>query len=237
VILAVALDTAGAEASRAFAEAENLDDVPPPLQRIMGWDDALWSRAGRPQFPCLLDESHQVARLYDLINVPSAVWIDEKGHIVRPPENAGAFDAVRHIDLETFEIPAEIAAKGSAVRQQYVNAVRDWVRNGERSEFALSREAVERRLAGPSETDSEATAHFQLGAHLYRQGEPEAAQPFLAEAVRLRPDSWTFRRQKIALSSRDAVGELAADAEFWDAVNKLGDRPYYAPIEMSGMPE
>lgn len=236
MILAIALDTAGAAAAQAFAEADSLAEIPPPLQRIMGWDEELWSRAGRPSFPCLLDESHQVARLYDLVNVPSAVWIDESGRIVRPPENAGAFDAVRHIDLETFAIPDEIAAQGAAVRRQYVDAVRDWVRKGEASEYALSPEEIQRRLHGPSETDSLATAHFQVGAYLYRNGNPAAAEPFLREAVRLRPESWTFRRQKIACASREAVGELAADEEFWDAVHKLGERPYYDPIDMPGMP-
>ena len=64
-----------------------------------------------------------------------------------------------------------------------------------------------------------------------------SAQSFLGEAVRLRPGSWTFRRQKIAAANEEAVGELAATPEYWEAVNKLGDRPYYEPIDMPGMPE
>jgi hypothetical protein len=236
VILAVALDTAGSRAAQVFAEAENLSDVPPPIQHIMGWDEALWSRAGRPQFPCLIDETHRVARLYDIVNVPTAVWIDEQGRIVRPPESAGAFDVVKHIDFETFAIPDDVAARGRAVRHQYVDAVRDWVRKGDASAYALSPAEVQRRLHGPGEEASLATAHFQIGVHLYRAGAHEAAQPFFEEAVRLRPESWTFRRQKIAVGSEEAIGDFAATPEYWEAVEKLGDRPYYEPVDMPGMP-
>jgi hypothetical protein len=221
VILAVALDTGGAAAARAFAEAGSLDDVPQALQRIMGWDDQLWSRARRPEFPCLL---------------PMAVWIDEQGGIVRPPECAGAFDGLRQLDLATFSLPDDVAARGRAVRRHYVDAVRDWVRKGSGSVYALSPEEVAGRLEHSSESDSLAAAHFQIGAYLYRHGETGAAQPFLGEAARLRPDAWTFLRQKIAVSSEEAVGGFAATPEYWEAVSGLGDRPYYPPIDMPGMP-
>ena len=68
------------------------------------------------------------------------------------------------------------------------------------------------------------------------RGEAKAAQVFLEEAVRLRPDAWTFRRQKIAVASEQAVGDFAATPEYWEAVNELGDRAYYPPIDMPGMP-
>lgn len=237
MILAVALDTGGASAARPFAEAGNLDGVPPALQRIMGWGDELWSRARRPQFPCLIDEDHRVARLYDITNVPTAVWIDERGRIVRPPESAGAFDGVRQLDVATLSLPDDVAARGRAVRRHYVDAVRDWVRKGSRSVYALSPEELTGRLEDSSENDSLAAAHFQIGAYLYRHGETQAAQPFLEEAVRLRPDAWTFLRQRIAVASEEAVGNFAATPEYWEAVKRLGDRPYYAPIDMPGMPK
>jgi hypothetical protein len=237
VILAVALDTGGAAAARAFAEAGSLDGVPPALQRIMGWDDELWSRARRPQFPCLLDENHRVARLYGITNVPTAVWIDERGRVVRPPECAGAFDGVRQLDVATFSLPDEVAARGRAVRRHYVDAVRDWARKGSGSVYVLSPEELAGRLEDSTETDSLAAAHFQIGAYLHRHGESQAAQTFLEEAARLRPDAWTFLRQKIAVASEGAVGGFAATPEYWEAVKKLGDRPYYPPIDMPGMPE
>ena len=49
----------------------------------------------RPTYPCLIDRDHHVADLYNLVNVPQAVWIDEHGRIVRPPETAGSTDGFR----------------------------------------------------------------------------------------------------------------------------------------------
>ena len=49
-----------------------------------------WIEAAAPTFPCLIDREHRVAELYNLVNVPQAVWIDETGRMVRPPESAGS---------------------------------------------------------------------------------------------------------------------------------------------------
>jgi hypothetical protein len=230
-VIAVALDAAGADAARAFAEAPDASDVPPPLRKLMGWDDALWEAATRPSYPSLLDTDHRVARLFNITNVPSAVWIDEAGRVVRPPENAGAYDMLRDIDLATFEIPDQVAANGRAARAEYLDAVRDWVAKGADSQFALSPAEVNRRSNGPSAQESLATAHFQIGAWHTSRNNLDAAKPFFEEAVRLRPDSWTFRRQKIASADKEAIGELAASPEFWEAVNGLGERSYYEPFK------
>lgn len=230
MVLAVALDSVGADAAQAFTEVPNAADVPPPVRRLMGWDDAMWEAAGRPSYPCLLDTEHRVAKLYNLTNVPSALWIDEAGRVVRPAEHAGAYDMLREIDLETFEIPDEAANAGRENRARYVDALRDWVAKGDKSAFVLSPDEVAKRSPGPSATDSLAHAHFQIGALYSSTGDLDGAKPFFDEAVRLRPDSWTFRRQRIASESREAVGELAASPDFWEAVNKLGDRNYYEPF-------
>ena len=72
----------------------------------MGWDDDFTSRAGIPQYPCLIDQKHITGELYEFINVPMAVWIDEKGRVVRPAEPAGvAEDIVRAMDPKTYQIP------------------------------------------------------------------------------------------------------------------------------------
>ena len=57
----------------------------------------------KPTFPCLVDREHRVAELYDIINVPSAVWIDEVGHMVRPVEPAGMSDAVVKAMTATYQ--------------------------------------------------------------------------------------------------------------------------------------
>lgn len=228
--MAVALDTGGAKAAEAFATVPDASDVPPPLRSLMGWGERLWEAARKPEYPCLLDTSHLVARLYNITNVPSAVWIDEEGLMVRAPEHAGVKDMLREINLETFEIPETAAAAGQAARLGYLDALRDWVTKGPDSRFALSPDEIARRAPGPSTQDSVATAHFQIGTWYASRGDLEAAKPFFEEAVRLRPDSWTFRRQKIAVSDPAAVGEIAADEGFWEAVHALGEKNYYEPF-------
>ena len=65
-VVTVALDSAGPEAARP------------------------WIEAARPEHPALIDEQHRLDELFGIVNVPSGVWIDEAGVIVRPPEPAFA---------------------------------------------------------------------------------------------------------------------------------------------------
>ena len=53
-------------------------EIPKELQDIMGWDAEQVSRAGVPMYPCLIDEKHRVGELYNMVNVPTAVWINEE---------------------------------------------------------------------------------------------------------------------------------------------------------------
>ena len=46
-------------------------------------------RKSKATHPSLIDEDHLVADLYNMVNVPQAVWIDEEGRIVRPTEVPG----------------------------------------------------------------------------------------------------------------------------------------------------
>ena len=202
----------------------------------LGWDESLARAAAAPAYPCLLDERHSVAELYGMVNVPTAVWIDEEGHIVRPPEPPGASDAFRQMNLVTREVPPVAAADRKVRRQVYVGAVRDWIQNGAASRHVLPPDEVRRRMRGLGEPESLATAHFRLGVLLARRGDGTAAAPHLQRAVELRPESWTFRRQKIVLSDPALTSQLAATPEFWQAVQALGDKFYYTPNDMEGMP-
>ena len=207
------------------------------MRDIMGWDASLWSRASVPAYPCLIDQNHVVAELYDMVNVPTAVWIDESGRMVRPPEPAGSSDGFRAMDPTTFQIPKEAAEDGKRRRQVYVGALRDWIEKGSASVHALSADEVRRRTRGPTREHALAAANFRIGAYLHRTGHPEESQKYLDEALRLRPESWDYRRQQIVLSDPALTGQFAATPEYWQAVMALGDGFYYPPIEMHGMPE
>ncbi len=211
----------------------------------MGWADGVWGRAAAPTYPCLIDERHVVAERFGMVNVPMAVWIDEAGRIVRPAEPAGASEGFRSINLETFEMPADVVAAGKDLRSAYVDAIRDWVERGEASGHVFAPDEVLRRSPGSGVSprrqsgdaeDRLAAANFRLAAHLFQAGDPEAAKPYFAEAARLRPESWAFRRQAMQLAAPEAYGELAAGPEFWEAVAALGQEWYYPPIEMEGLP-
>jgi hypothetical protein len=206
------------------------------MYAFMGWNKAFAEQAAVPAYPCLIDERHLLGELLGIVNVPTAVWIDEQGAIVRPPESPGATDAFRSMNLQTREVPRERAADGRLRRQVYVDALRDWIERGAASPHALPPDEVRRRMRGVEHDASLASAQFRLGVWLARRGEREAGQRALDAAVRLQPDSWRFLRQKIVLSDPALTGQLASTQEFWQAVQALGDRYYYPPTEMVGMP-
>jgi tetratricopeptide (TPR) repeat protein len=150
-----------------------------------------------------------------MVNVPTAVWIDETGRIVRPNEVAYADDRFRQFHgLEAAP---------------YLAAIRDWARNGEKSEFALSEAELRGRLAPVNPDHALADAFFALGEYLYKTGRGAEAIPHFKEAQRLNPESWNYKRQAWALS--DARRDYGTT--FGEEVKKLEGRPYYAPRRLS----
>ncbi len=195
-----------------------------------------WIEAAKATYPCLIDRDHHVADLYNLVNVPQAVWIDEQGRIVRPPETAGSTDGFRAMDRQTFTMPEAALAERARVKAAYLDAVRDWARRGPASAHVLDEARATAKLSLPPDTVAEAHARFRLGQHLLRRGQPgdaEEARAWMAEAVRLHPDSWAMWRQA---ATKDARG-LAAGPEFWARVDALGSRPYYAPVDLATPPD
>lgn len=151
--------------------------------------------AAKPTYPCLIDREHLVARLYGMLNVPTAAWIDEDGRIVRPPEPSGATDAFRKMDPATGKMAPEDVAETRGARARYLDGLRDWARNGERSPWVLDEAEVRRRLSGPTPEHALARAHFRLGEHLWEHGSPARARAQFDEAIRLHPENWAYRRQ------------------------------------------
>jgi hypothetical protein len=184
-----------------------------------------WIEQANAEYWCLIDSDHRVADLYGMVNVPQAVWIDEAGRIVRPPETAGSTDHFRRMDRTTRTLAPELLAERDAARAAYLDAVRDWVRTGR---YALPADVARRKLPRITPEIALAQAHFRLGVWLRRNGKPEEGDTHLAEASRLHPSSWNIWRQAADL---DAVGKASGEA-FWQRVQALGDRPYYPPPEL-----
>jgi tetratricopeptide (TPR) repeat protein len=171
-------------------------------------------QAAKPEFTVLIDREHLVTRLYDMVNVPTAVWIDERGHIVRPNEVAyvdNRFKFMHHIEAEP-----------------YLAGIRDWVKNGSHSAFALSEEELRKRLKPQNADHAKAAAEFALAEYLYRTNRRADAIPHYKEAQRLNPDSWNFKRQAWALSN----AERDYGTSFLKEVGKLQGKPYYEPRKL-----
>ena len=195
-------------------------------------DPLPWIEAARPSYLCLIDREHRLAELYNMVNVPQAVWIDERGTIVRPPEPAGAYEGFRKMDRVTREMPADAARLTAEAKATYVNAIRDWVLNGPASAHALDPRRARAHVPVPTEDVARAHAAFRLGQHLLRRGQAEEGDRWLREASRLHPDSWCIWRQRAGVTE---LG-LASQPDFWERVDALGERRYYDAVDMPGMP-
>src|SRR6476661_7958399 len=83
-----------------------------------------WIAEAKSSYWQLIDTEHRLEDLYNLVNVPQAIWIDEHGMIARPPETAGSTDHFRRMDLKTKTMSSEDQAERLAARQSYLDAVR-----------------------------------------------------------------------------------------------------------------
>lgn len=174
-------------------------------------DAGPWIDKANPEYTVLIDEQHLVTKLYGMVNVPTAVWIDERGKIVRPHEVAfvdDRFKSYTHMDAAP-----------------YLDAIRDWVANGERSAFVLGEDELRKRLAPVSPDRLMADAEFTLAEYLYHAGHGPEAIPHFKEAQRLAPDNWNYKRQAWLLS--DAERDYGTN--FAKEVEKLNGKPYYPP--------
>jgi AhpC/TSA family/Tetratricopeptide repeat len=191
-----------------------------------------WIEHAKPTYPCLIDADHSIARAYNMINVPQAVWIDESGRIVRPTETAGVTEGFRKMNPTTFEMPKKEMDEGAAARGRYLDSIRDWVANGSTSKFVL--DAAEAKRRTPRFTDDIARAHatFRLGRYLVQHGRRDEGLKALEAATQLDPDSWSIWRQ---MADLDTIGK-SGGPEFWARVRALGSKHYYAPVDMPGEP-
>ena len=119
-------------------EAQKRKEVKAFLTNLqLGEGDPLpWIDAAKPTYPTLIDREHRLAELYGIVNVPQAVWIDEAGRIVRPAEPAGAYEGFRQMNRSTRELPEDVARRTAQAKAIYLDAIRDWARNGEGSAYA-----------------------------------------------------------------------------------------------------
>ena len=169
-----------------------------------------WIEAAAPAHPSLVDTHHVLAELYNVVNVPTIVWIDEHGRVVRP--NDVAFGA------DTFR---QLTGLSSSI---HLNALRAWVR-GETPAFTADGARAQQTL--PKATDQQARAEFGLGQWLWTQGRREAAARHFERAGELAPHDFTIRRGTMPMRGIDPMGpQFRAMLGEWTQAGQ----PYYRPL-------
>ncbi len=129
-----------------------------------------------------------------MVNVPTVLWIDEDGRIVRPNDVAFTTEAGgKYANVSTDDQMANLRA---------------WVK-GENP--APKRSAIRKQQHLPTADDQLARAHFGLGNWLFQQGNIDAARTQFTRAGQLAPHDFTIRRGTMPIIGEDPFGEPFRD--------------------------
>lgn len=163
-------------------------------------------------YTALIDTKHTISSLFNLVNVPSGVWIDEEGRVVR-------------IDEGTYTKSSVVLGRKIG-NDAYVPALRDWVQNGAASEHILPPQEIAKRIRQRTDDEKLAEPAFKLAVHFFKKDDLERANIYWDKAQALNPDSWNFHRQDWSfLDPQDTM------KNFLGKVNAL-ETDYYAPIDL-----
>ena len=188
-IISVAQDTGGEEAAGSYFDDANVT------------------------YTAIIDVNHHISSLYNLVNVPSGVWIDEQGKIMRI--NEGTY-AKEHFD-------------GAWGTNDYVPIVRDWVAKGADSEYVWDRSKVRESIIQRTPDAERAQPAFRLGGYYFTNGNDEKAEQYWTMAQELDPTSWNYLRQDLEYEEGGNAGpEWRARRE---QIESAGGS-YYAPLEI-----
>ena len=166
-------------------------------------------------YTAIVDVNHTISSLFNLVNVPSGVWIDEEGRIVR-------------IDEGTYTKSAKVL--GNTIGHDgYVPALRDWVANGAESAYIMTPDEVASNIRLRVADEELAEPNFKLANYFYANGDMESANAYWDKAQALSPESWNFHRQDWSF-----LPSAETNKNFLGKVNAL-TTSYYAP--MSKLPE
>lgn len=152
---------------------------------------------------------------FHFLNVPTGVWIDEDGRIVRPAEPA--WNQNRKYEFGEKSIVTE--------GELYLSALRDWVTNSKRSAYVLSDEEFERRVKPRSAAEMEAEASFKLAVWFQQSGKQELAAKYFEHAQQLNPDDWNYSRQQWSFTPEEA-------GKKWSEKFQKQTQPYYPKLDI-----
>ena len=158
----------------------------------------------------MIDTEHLVADLYRIVNVPTVIWIDERGRIARPHDVAfgnNALQAMTGIDSDVHHA-----------------ALRAWVKE---NKLPLQEQQIKDLTMLPTPEEQLARAEFSLAWYLHQQGREAAAERHFVRAGELAPDDFTIRSGSMPIRGLDPMGAPFADL-YSDWIAR--GRPYYKPI-------
>lgn len=166
-----------------------------------------WVEEAGCTFPVVYDRDRVAVEALGIINVPTVIWIDEDGRIVRPHDAQFPNDNL-------------IAFHGKPAAP-HLEALRRWVVDGEPP---LSAAEVREATRYPTDEEQLARAHFRVGVHLLRDGREEAAARHFAIGGELAPDDWTIRRASLLLTGKDPFfsEEFIAIYTAWQEAGRPG---------------
>jgi hypothetical protein len=151
--------------------------------------------------PTAVDPEHRLSDVFGISHVPSTVWLDEDGRVVKPPTLSPGDDQFQ----EFTQVESE----------RHHEALRRWVTEGELPDVAPPADSVEVRAA---------RAERRLAAWLHRHGHTELAEEHFRAAVDLAPLDFSIRRGSMPLRGQDPFG--AEFFELWEEWSAAG-RPGY----------
>ena len=138
----------------------------------------------------IIDVNHHISALYNLVNVPSGVWIDKEGRIARI--NEGTY--------------AKTHMNGAFGTDEYLPIVRDWVANGADSEYVWDSERVEGSIIERTPEAERAQPTFRLGSYFFQNDNDEKAEQYWTLAQELDPTSWNYLRQDLLYEEGGSAG-------------------------------
>jgi hypothetical protein len=135
---------------------------------------------------------------------------------------------VVRINEGTYSMTIKLGGGNFAIgTDEYRPAVRDWVLKGAASEHVWGAEKVASKIRRRTSDEALAEPTFKLGVYFFQQKNEALARQYWKRAQELFPDSWNFHRQDWTFTSEGSSGK-----SFLEKRQNLGDKPYYAPLEI-----
>ncbi len=169
-----------------------------------------WYDKAGASYVTLVDETHAISSLYGLVNVPSAIWIDESG-------------TIRRIDEGTYATTHKMGEIEFG-RTDYAPMVVDWVSRGDASEYVQAAVSLDSWNAVDDDA-ALADPTFKLGVYFHKQGDDAKANHYWEAAQALDPRSWNYARQDWSFTPEEA------GPNFQKKYESMEGKPFYQPIE------